>query len=262
MEPPSVVLVGTRLAPPVELMRWLYEHHRIAYEERAHLPGFHAAVSLRHGVTTELPLLLTPAGPVGGLRASVMGFDAACRPGEKPFGENAAERARAIELFGIFDEHLFRQAVRLYYGHMLEVPAAILPGATQGAPRWQSVLARLFYPAWRWIMRRGLDLDARSEASSRAGVELAFDRAAGELADGRPFLAGDRPGGIDIVFAALASPVILPERHGAIVPALPALPPAFRSLVEQYRATAAGALALRIYETRPMPQPPMRVVRR
>jgi glutathione S-transferase len=259
MEQSRVVLVGTRLAPPVELMRWLFERDGIPYEERVHLPAFHAAVALRHGVSTELPLLITRKGPVGGLRDAVMGFDADCwadhRSGGRLFGEAGAERARSLELFDVFDRNLFRQAVRLYYDHMLRSPALVLPGAAQGAPRWQAVLARLLFPLWRWVMRRGMELHVHDEASSRAGVDLAFARAEREIADGRPFLAGARPGGIDIVFAALASPIVLPERHGAIVPRPDALPPALRAMVEHYRATAAGQLALRIYETRPVSRP-------
>jgi glutathione S-transferase len=259
MEQSRVVLVGTRLAPPVELMRWLFERGGIPYEERVHLPAFHAAVALRHGVSTELPLLITRKGPVGGLRDAVMGFDnghwADHRSGGRLFGETEAERARSLELFDLFDRNLFRQAVRLYYDHMLRSPALVLPGAAQGAPRWQAALARLLFPLWRWVMRRGMGLHVHDEASSRAGVDLAFARAEREIADGRPFLAGARPGGIDIVFAALASPIVLPERHGAVVPRPDALPPALRAMVEHYRATAAGQLALRIYESRPVSRP-------
>lgn len=91
---------------------------------------------------------------------------------------------------------------------------------------------------------------------SRAGVERAFAAAAAEL-DGRPFIGGDSPGALDIVFAALAAPLILPGGRGpnSASPAAAAAPS--RELSETLRATPGGALALRILATRPDPQPTM-----
>jgi cytochrome P450 len=64
---------------------------------------------------------------------------------------------------------------------------------------------------------------------------------------------------MDFVFAVHASPVLIPEQHGATAPKLVDLPKGLREIVDRYRATTAGTLALRTYETRPQPQPAMRV---
>jgi cytochrome P450 len=141
---------------------------------------------------------------------------------------------------------------------MLEAREAILPGALDGAPAWQAFLVRRFYGRWRSVMRAGLKLDGFDVAAARASIEEAFARVLAARPAGKTFLAGDAPGALDVIFAVLASPVLLPEGHSATVPPLAALPPDFRSIVEAYRASEAGGLAMTIFRTRPAPQPPMR----
>src|SRR6476469_9007100 len=67
-EAPRVRLIGTRLAPPIELMKWLHEQRQRPYEEVVNAPGFHAFWSWRYRVAIEPPLVVTPQGPTGGLR--------------------------------------------------------------------------------------------------------------------------------------------------------------------------------------------------
>ncbi len=67
------------------------------------------------------------------------------------------------------------------------------------------------------------------------------------LADGRRYLVGNRFTAADLTFAALASPVLLPERGIAAYPAVDELPGAMREAVERLRDTNAGRFALRMY---------------
>src|SRR5262245_48059201 len=249
-EDPRVILIGTRLAPSVELMRWLFESRGIPYEEQVHAPAFHALQSWRRRVPIELPLVVRPEGAVGGLVASVTAFDRLCRNGETVFGDTREERARTQALFRLFEATLFRQAVPLHYFYMLEAPEQITPDAVDGAPAWERACVRFLYPLWRRVMRRGLKLDGFNPAAACAAIDEAFTEVERQLAKRGPFLAGAAPGGIDIVFAALASPVILPDRQGGKPPSLDALPTELKDSVLKYRARAAGKLALRIYEGR------------
>ena len=48
-EAPRYVMVSARVSPMVELARWLFERHRIPYEEQAHAPLLHVLfLSLIH----------------------------------------------------------------------------------------------------------------------------------------------------------------------------------------------------------------------
>src|SRR5262245_25800571 len=257
-EDPRVILIGTRLAPPVELMRWLFESRGIPYEEQVHAPAFHALQSWRRRVPIELPLVVRPEGAVGGLVASVTALDGLCRDGETVFGDTQEERARTQGLLKLFEAKLFRQAVPLYYFYMLEAPEQIIPGAVDGAPAWEKACVRFLFPLWRRAMRRGLKLDEFDPAAACAAIDEAFTEVERQLAQRGPFLAGAAPGGIDIVFAVLASPVILPDQHAAKTPNLDALPAELKDIVRKYRARDAGKLALRIYEGRTPSQDPAR----
>ena len=68
------------------------------------------------------------------------------------------------------------------------------------------------------------------------------------LPEGREFLSGDQPGTLDIVFASLVSPVILPGKFGAILPKLEELPDEMRGFVVQCQNRRAGRLALATYD--------------
>ncbi|MFO1079701.1 MAG: cytochrome P450 [Reyranellaceae bacterium] len=258
LEAPRALIVGTRLAPPVELLKWLHEERRRSYEEDVNAPAFHALWSWLRRVPVELPLVVAPEGATGGLKAAVLAFDESCRPGERIFGDLPEERQRGLALFDTLDRLLFRQAVALYYHFMLEAPEAVLPGALDGAPAWQAFLVRTFYDRWRAVMRRGLALDTFDVDRARASIDEAFAVALDSRPAGADFIGGTRPGPLDVVFAALSSPLLLPERHGGRPPSPDVLPAAFRAIVEHYRASDAGRLALAIYRTRPAPQPALR----
>ncbi|BCJ91251.1 hypothetical protein IZ6_19860 [Terrihabitans soli] len=257
MEEPRIALIGTRLAPGIETMRWLCEQGRIAYEERSHLPGLHIPISRWRGIPDELPLVASPTGTTGGLSAALAAFDARCRPGERLFGESEAERIENRALIERLRTGLLIPGVKIYYRHMLEARRAVLAGATQGIPLWQKIFAQVFFGLWRMGIRRGLGLENFDEKKARDDIDAVFTLVKTRTKAKGPFLGGASPGGLDIIFAAAAAPVLLPENYGAALPAFADLPPDYRSIVNACRATHAGGLAARIYATRTKPQLPM-----
>ena len=96
-------------------------------------------------------------------------------------------------------------------------------------------------------------------AEALLAIREAFGLAEDELARrGTQFSGGDRPGIADIVFAALAAPVVLPPRYGGKLPSLAQLPPELRAFVDELRGRRGGHLVLDTYEAaRPEPQSPL-----
>jgi len=68
------------------------------------------------------------------------------------------------------------------------------------------------------------------------------------LADGRPYLTGDRFTAADLTFAALAAPVLAPPAFARYVGALDRAPAGFRDMVAGHRTTSAGAFVMRVYQ--------------
>ena len=147
---------------------------------------------------------------------------------------------------------LFSPAVRTFYFHMLPHRQVLARHASAGVPWGDALFVRLGYPLWRRLLQRGLNLDGFDAEEQAMAIDKAFSSVEHELGPGL-FLGGEEPGIRDIVFAVLASPVILPPGHPASIPSPGELPEAFRSRLEQWRARPAGQLALRVYEQRPAP---------
>ncbi len=120
--------------------------------------------------------------------------------------------------------------------------------ATADVPAWQRRAGRVARPLVVELLRRGLRIDAAGAARSRRAIDDLFADVAARLADGRRYLCGERFTAADLTFAALAAPVLAPPAYARYLPSERHLPPAFVALVDELRATPAGAFALRIYD--------------
>lgn len=244
-EKPRLRLIGPPMAPPVELTRWLLEDRARPHEFVPRAAGLHALASIIRGVPVELPLLLFPEGPVGALLPSLTAIEERLGTRETLYPE-PGDRDFVWRL----GAELFGPAVKTFYAQMLPVARVLGPAASAGTPILDRLVVRLAYPAWRALMRGGLKLEEFDQADAATTIKRIFDEIAAELGQ-RAFLGGGRPGIRDVVFAVLASPVILPQGHPAAVPSLDNLPHTFRVQVDGLRATAAGQLCLRVYQHRP-----------
>ncbi|RYH09185.1 cytochrome P450 [Tropicimonas sp. IMCC6043] len=257
LELPRITLVSTRLGPPLEMARWLLERRRIPYEEQAHAPIFHAFVSRRHGVGIELPLVRTPEGPWVGLKGFLHGLDAKCRPGEKVLGETDAERERAENWIALFYDKLFWPAVQVYYHFMLDHRETVTRYALDRAPDWQKFLVRTGFGTWQKAMRKGIGLKDFDLDAALGSIGAVFDAVEAESGE-TGFLGGATPSDLDVIFAALAGPMLLPTDFPAPLPSVEELPEDYREIVIRFRDRRAGILALETYRlARPEPQPPM-----
>jgi glutathione S-transferase len=88
--------------------------------------------------------------------------------------------------------------------------------------------------------------DAAVESEKR--VDATFDRVAERLADGRPYLVGERFSAADLAFAALAGAVVMPPQWGVPLPTPDELPPVAAAKVRELREHPAGRFALRMFE--------------
>ena len=97
------------------------------------------------------------------------------------------------------------------------------------------------------MIDRFLEITPESVAISEGKVRATFDEVGERLADGRPFLCGDRFTAADLTFSALSASVLVPPEYGVPLPQPDVLPPAMASLVRELREHPAGAHAMRMY---------------
>ncbi|MCU1383189.1 MAG: Cytochrome [Acidobacteria bacterium] len=264
LDPPRYVIVSARVSPMVELARWLFERHRIPYEEEGHAPLLHVPFTLWRRGGVEVPVVVSAAQTWKGARETLHGLDSRLRAGERLFGEEPAERERNIAFVEQLLNRLLVQVRRFAYFHLLPLRRVVFPVVVDGIPDWERAAIAMAFPLWRRLMGRALDFSDGAIADARPKIEEAFTIVEAELAArGTPFLGGDTPNALDIIFSALVAPLTLPHGYGSKLPALDALPPELRQFVDSLRARRAGQLVFDTYAAaRPLPQARLKRPRR
>jgi glutathione S-transferase len=107
----------------------------------------------------------------------------------------------------------------------------------------------LVYPALSGMFRLLLQLSPERAEQAAGRIRATFDTTDKRIADGRPYLCGERMTLGDIALAAASAPLLLPEGYGAILPPLEAMPAPVASLIVELRAHPTGAFVQRLYAT-------------
>ena len=231
-----------------EKARWALDRAGIAYREEPHVQGLHRLYARRAGGGSTVPVLVTPQGAIGESAQIVRWADARLAPERRlwpagdgiDLGELDAVCARLDERFGPAGR-------RLIYVRMFEQPRGLmLRFNNQGVPRWEDRTLRATLPLGRRFIVQALGITPGIEVADEAAVWQELDWVASMLADGRPYLLGDRFTAADLTFASLAAPVVMPPVYGVTLPSPEALDATTGKLVERARAHPAGAFALRM----------------
>lgn len=245
-EPLRLITIGP--SHYCEKARWALDRLGIPYREERHPPVFQALVAKRIGGRRTVPVLVTPERTLSDSTDILQYLDTQAPPELRLYPEDAAARREAEELEELFDETLGPHARRLAYYHLLDDPNAV-PALTDGVRRLERGLFRLSLPLCKGLMRRLMRIDAAGAERSRQKIDGVFAKVAELLADGRPYLTGERFTAADLTFAALAAIVLAPPEYGFPLPPLSESPPAYQSDVAHYRDLPGGEYALKLYRT-------------
>ncbi|HEY2180202.1 MAG TPA: glutathione S-transferase family protein [Solirubrobacteraceae bacterium] len=240
-------LVTIPISHYCEKARWALDRARIPFREERHVQGIHRIAARRAGGGSTVPVLVTPDGAIGESQQILEWVDARLAPEQRLFPQSAAARAEVDPLCRRLDERLGPAARRLIYVHMFDQRALVLGFNNQGVPWWEDRALRYGWQPLRRFIERELGIVPGVQARDEAIVFEELDHVAALLADGRPFLCGERFGAADLTFAALSAAATLPEGYGVRVPQPEALAPATAALVQRARSHPAGQHALRLY---------------
>jgi glutathione S-transferase len=244
--------VGARLVTiPIshfcEKARWALDRAGVEYAEEPHVQLLHIAAARRAGGVQTVPVLVTATGDVVADSAGILRWaDTRVAP-ERRLHPAGAAGAEAAALEASLDAGLGPDGRLWMYHETLPVVRELEPWALAGVPRWERRLFRVGGPVLDRAIRRRLGIDSAAAAAALERVDRVFDDVARRLSDGRRFLLGERFTAADLAFAALAAPVLLPERYGSPLPPPEALPERLAREVRRLRAHPAGAFADRLY---------------
>jgi len=230
-----------------EKARWALDRVGAAYREEPHPPILHYRRSRGAGGERTVPVLVTDLGVFPDSTDILHFLDSRHADRWRPYPDDAALREEVEELEEFFDTKLGPHTRRAAYFYLLPDKKLFLETALHGASGWERSLFPIVRPTVCWLMRRGMNITPESAERSLGKVREVFAAVSVRLADGRPFLVGEAFSAADLTFAALAAPVILPRGYAGPLPALSDLPPAFLTLVDEFRTSPAGAFAQRMY---------------
>lgn len=247
-------LITTPISHFCEKARWALERAGLPYEEDAHLPLFQYPAVRKAGGTRQVPVLMTPSGGVADSTAILRWIDTQVEPTRRLFpADDPSILADVVALEERFDQVLGPAARRVAYLHLLPRAHVLKRYLAPTVPAFEKAIFPAFLPLLVRLIRTALKVTPEKAARDHEKLVKLFGELSERLSDGRRYLTGDRFTAADLTFASLAAPVLLPKEYGVPLPTLDEVSPEFRALVEQFRATRAGTLAMRLYreERRP-----------
>ena len=237
-----------------EKARWALDRAGVDYVEERHVQGFSVLRARQAGGGLTTPVLVTGDSVLGESEDIVVWADRFLPSERRLVPEDPSERAEAVSLARSFDHGLGPASRRLVYGHLIGHKAALLELNNQGVPAWEAKWLDLFFEATKVALRVRLGAPLEPTEADEGLCRVTYDAVAGRLADGRPYLCGDRFTIADLTFAALSAPLVGPERYGVRLGRVEDLPAGAGELIERFRAHPAGRFALALTEAeRPVP---------
>jgi glutathione S-transferase len=235
-----------------EKARWSLEHAGVAFVEEGHCPGAHRIAVKQAGGRSSVPVLITDAGQVLADSSLIARFaDDHAPSGHKLLPADDAARTDVLALEDRFDLELGPHIRRFIYFHLLPQKQQTMRLFEVRTPLRERLAARVLFPFLRRTMRRFMRIDEAGALESRDRMRRVFDEVGSRLADGRPYLMGDRFGLADLTFAALAAPLVLPAEHpihGPYPVDLPSVASDLASESQSLRDSPAGKFAARVYK--------------
>jgi glutathione S-transferase len=239
-------LVTIPISHYCEKARWALERSGMRYREEPHVQGIHRLAARRAGGGTTVPVLVTPDGVIDDSAAILAWVDERTAPEHRLFPSDVAERREVEALCRRLDDELGPAGRRLMYVHMLGQRELMLSFNNQGVAVWEDRALRWGWPLAIRFARRALDISPGIEVQDEAVVWRELDFVAALLADGRPYLCGERFGAADLTFAALAAPLVVPTIYGVTLPQPEQMAGPTAALVRRAREHPAGRYALRL----------------
>jgi glutathione S-transferase len=233
-----------------EKARWALQRAEIPYREERHVQGVHILYARRAGGGRTVPVLVTGERAIGESQEILEWVDGRLAAERRLFPAEPWERAEVERLCARFDAELGPRGRRLIYVHMLADKPLAIRFNNEGVPGWEAFAMRHGWSAIGLVICRALGIRPGIEREDEPIVWRELDFAAELLADGRPFLCGERFTAADLTFAALSAPLVVPPTYGVRLPQPEEMQPQTAAMVRRAREHPAGAYALSLFERR------------
>lgn len=234
-----------------EIARWVLDFNDVPYKDEPHAPGLHKAVMQKltnSKAFNNNPVLLKNDTLIYTTNSVLQYFEQSCLPSKKLLPADPARKKAVLDLYNLFNGKYEEAATRYVYAQLLSNASFAKKVFTKYVPLSEKLSYSFRYGAIINELKKDYNLSLPSGEETLNFIRNTFKQVNDLLADNRKYLTGDRLTLADIAFAAISSPLILPEESGTVLPHINQVPDAYRAVVEELRRTAAGQFVLRLYQ--------------
>ncbi len=233
-----------------ELCRWVLRHYGVAFDEEPNAPPFFvAAVKLRGG--KKFPLFLSDTMLINGARPIIDYFELVV-PSERKLIPKGLE-AQVNGAWQAYNATLGAATVTWAYTYLLPHREVMIEPLSLGTPAYQRLTVKYCYWLPKNLLWRLIKASGEAASAALKVIEKTFEEVDARLADGRPYLLGERLTLADLAFAVPGAPLVVPlgyggqpDRQGPL-PSLEQYPADMQAVVHRLRETRAGQFVLRMY---------------
>jgi glutathione S-transferase len=230
-----------------ETARLLLHHYGVHFEEKDHLFFWVSVLTWFHGGHGQIPLLHGCGLALTGPAAIAEHFDATLPPERRLVPPDGPLAAQVKADWDTYNGGTGADTAVFAYHHLLPAKQLMRPVFASPVPAGEKRATPFFYPFLALVFRLLLRLSPERAAQAQANIRATFDATAKRIADGRPYLCGDRLTLGDIALAAASAPLLQPQGYGAEMPAPETMPPVLADFVAELRAHPTGAFVRRLY---------------
>lgn len=229
-----------------EFSRFLLTHYGIERREERHVIFISSVITLVRARTFRFPVLFDDTLRLNTVHKLIDYFEPRAGP-ERRLVPRGTDLAVLRADWKLFHSELNTATTVLAYYHLLPRRDIMVKPLSQGTPAIEVKAVERGYPVFKALLGALLRLSPARAEKMLATIRVCLQRVDDRLADGRPYLLGDRFTLSDMAFAIAAAPVVWPDEYGGAIPALADTPAELQAVVRECRARPSGALALQIY---------------
>lgn len=232
-----------------EKVRWALDWLNIPYIEESHVPLLHRLATRQYGGTS-VPVLVTKTSTFTDSTAILHYLNTIAPAGRQLYPTAPKLRQEVEQLEELFDTKLGVNTRRWAYFYRLDDAQVMRQMWSKGTPWVEQVGLAIAFPLIRQVVRQAYNVTASAAASSLEEIKQVFEIVNQRLVDNRLYLVGNEFSAADLTFAALAAPALRPSRHLTASSQLDGINSEMVAVIQELRATPAGAYALRLYQQR------------
>jgi glutathione S-transferase len=232
-----------------ETSRLLLAHYDASYVERDHMFGWVSLLAMLHGGGAFIPYLYGGGLKLTGPRPIADHFDPALPEPSRLIPADAALSAQVEADWKTFNGQMGADTAVFSYFHLLPERKLMSPIFADPVPPIEALLTPILYPVLRMAFTKLLHLSPEAAAAAEARIRSTFADTDKRVADGRPYLCGERMTLGDIGLAAASAPLLLPPGYGAKMPPIEAMPAPVAALMRDLQQSPTGGFVKRLYST-------------